>query len=247
MTNRSRSATALLFLVSLVTLTSPFDPSGSAEPTQYRTSLTFADRVAYQTAIEDVYWRHRIWPKDRPDPKPSFEAVMSRAQQQKKVEDYLRKSQALQEYWQKPISAEQLQAEIERMAKHGKQPEVLRELFEALDDDPFVIAECLARPALSERLLTTFYSHDQRFHGDLKRRAEADLRMLHSIGQMKQTSGTYSEIAFVRNDAGQIGDGAGRRVSLNSREWDQTVKMLAATFKAATQQSTRPPVAPYET
>ena len=44
---------------------------------------------------------------------------------------------------------------MERMAKRTKQPEVLRELFDALGNDPFVIAECLARPALAERLLTT--------------------------------------------------------------------------------------------
>ena len=80
--------------------------------------LTFADRVAYQRAIEDVYWRHRIWPKERPDPKPSLDAVMSQAQLEKKVTDYLRKSQALEDYWQRPITAEQLQAEMDRMAKH---------------------------------------------------------------------------------------------------------------------------------
>jgi hypothetical protein len=27
-------------------------------------TLTFAERVAYQRAIEEVYWRHRIWPKE---------------------------------------------------------------------------------------------------------------------------------------------------------------------------------------
>ena len=37
------------------------------------------------------------------------------------------------------------------MASHTKQPEVLRELFAALGNDPFVIAECLARPLLAER------------------------------------------------------------------------------------------------
>ena len=42
--------------------------------------LTFAERVAYQQAIEDVYWSHRIWPKERPDPKPPLDAVMSQAQ-----------------------------------------------------------------------------------------------------------------------------------------------------------------------
>src|SRR4029077_7927825 len=58
--------------------------------------LTFAERVAYQRAIEDVYWRHRIWPKERPDPKPSLDAVMSQAQLEKKDGDYLRDSEALE-------------------------------------------------------------------------------------------------------------------------------------------------------
>ena len=40
-------------------------------------SLSFADRVAYQRAIEEVYWRHRIWPKERPDSKPSLDAERS--------------------------------------------------------------------------------------------------------------------------------------------------------------------------
>src|SRR5206468_467813 len=101
--------------------------------------LTFGERVAYQRAIEDVYWRHRIWPKERPDPKPSLDAVISQAQLENKVEDYLRNSQALEDYWQRPITAEQLQAEMDRMAQQTKQPEVLRELFEALDNDPFVV------------------------------------------------------------------------------------------------------------
>src|SRR5438309_4273921 len=70
--------------------------------------LTFAERVAYQRTIEDVYWRHRIWPEERPDPRPSLDAVMSHAQLEKKVADYLRNSQALEDYWQRPITAEQL-------------------------------------------------------------------------------------------------------------------------------------------
>src|SRR5438876_6666184 len=88
-------------------------------------TLTFAERVSYQRAIEDVYWRHRIWPKERPEPKPSLDAVMSQAKLEKKVTDCLRKSQALEDYWQRPVTAEQLQAEMDRMAQHTKQPEVL--------------------------------------------------------------------------------------------------------------------------
>ena len=48
-------------------------------------TLTFEERVSYQRSIEEVYWRHRIWPKERPDPKPSLDAVMSQAQLEKKV------------------------------------------------------------------------------------------------------------------------------------------------------------------
>ena len=98
---------------------------GQREPRRQRT-LTFAERAAYQRAIEEVYWRHRIWPRERPDPKPSLDAVMSKAQLEKRVEDYLRKSRALEDHWQRPINAKQLQAEMDRMAQHTRQPEVLR-------------------------------------------------------------------------------------------------------------------------
>src|SRR5438128_3392558 len=115
MTGRIRSTSvAFLFLVSIVTLTSAFNlPNRSrdlspqltslkeAKPAQHRTTLTLLDRVAYQRAIEEVYWRHRIWPKENVAPKPPLDEVMSQAQIEKKVEDYLRNSQALEDYWQR--------------------------------------------------------------------------------------------------------------------------------------------------
>ena len=146
-----------------------FRPEASTKDSQR--TLTFPQRVAYQRAIEEVYWRHRIWPKERLDPKPSLDAVMSQAQLENKVTDYLRKSQTLADYWQRPVTAEQLQAEMDRMAKNTEQPDVLRELFEALGNDPYFIAECLARPALAERLET---------QGTLE--------------QLKQTNQTYNRI-----------------------------------------------------
>src|SRR5947209_15299522 len=80
-----------------------FQKAGIPSP---KRTLTFAERVAYQRAIEEVYWRHRIWPAERSDPKPSIDAVMSQVQLEKKVADYMRNSQALENYWQQPITAE---------------------------------------------------------------------------------------------------------------------------------------------
>ncbi len=172
--------------------------SVTAPPIQRNRTLTFADRVAYQRAIEEVYWRHRIWPKERPDPKPPLDKVMSQTEIEKKVEDYLRNSQALQDYWQRPITPDQLQAEMERIATHTKQPEVLREIFAALGNDPFVIAECLARPVLAERLLTELYAHDQRFHGELKGRAEAEPWRIRPVADGASGKTCHRHVATVK-------------------------------------------------
>src|SRR6266581_3693596 len=174
------------------TLLAFFGPEAPSNLSQR--TLTFEERVSYQRAIEEVYWRHRVWPKERPDPKPSLDEVMTQAQLEKKVADYLRKSQALEDYWERPITAEQLQAEMDRMAKHTRQPEVLRELFQALGNDPFIIAECLARPALAERLLTNWYAYAQRIHGELKQHAEADLQAHLPAAASAETGNTVEQI-----------------------------------------------------
>ncbi len=167
-------------------------PSTASHPAV--AGLTFTERVAYQRAIEDVYWRHRIWPKQRPDPKPSLNAVMSQMQLERKVRDYLRNSQALEDYWQRPLSAEQLQAEMERMASHTKQRDVLREIFEALGNDPFVIAECLAKPVLSERLLANF-GHAKEPLDSAQARAEKQMPKLMAGASANYTLPTISDAA----------------------------------------------------
>src|SRR5256886_11125160 len=105
------------------TLLAFFHPEAPAKVSNR--TLTFAERVSYQRAIEEVYWRHRIWPKERPDAKPPLDSVMLQSQLEKIVAEYLRKSQALEDHWQCPITVEQLQAEMDRMTQHTNHPEVL--------------------------------------------------------------------------------------------------------------------------
>src|SRR5437667_11298794 len=69
-------------------------PQGRGNASQR--TLTLEERVSYQRAIEDVYWRHRIWPKESPDPKHSLDAVMTHGQLEKKVVDCVRNSPALE-------------------------------------------------------------------------------------------------------------------------------------------------------
>jgi N-acetylneuraminic acid mutarotase len=178
-----------------------FDPSRS---------LSFAERIAYQTAIEDVYWRHRIWPVTNAGPKPSLDAVMSQAQIEKKVADYLRDSQALEDQWQSPITADQLQAEMERMASNTRQPEVLRELFEALGNDPFVIAECLARPILIQHLIADVLMQDKTGRFESLRTAETQMpnkvAAIDSIAKAVQVNRPYQLPVIASPSGGCIDD-----------------------------------------
>src|SRR5690242_19733167 len=66
-----------------------FSPAETLTKNSQRT-LTFEERVTHQQAIEEVYWRHRVWPKERPEPKPPLDAAMSQEQLEKKVTQYLR-------------------------------------------------------------------------------------------------------------------------------------------------------------
>jgi hypothetical protein len=196
-------------------------------------SLTFEERVAYQRAVEEVYWRHRIWPKENPGPKPPLAKVMPDAAIAAKVEDYLRKSNALEQYWNRPITAEQLQAEMDRMVKQTKHPAMLRELFEALNNDPSVIAECLARPLLVDRFIHSFYENDERFHGTLKAQAESDLKSYGDAASMKLMSGAYQETVWKKKDTNrkdEFGSEAENSISLDASEWQGWIERLQQKF-----------------
>ena len=135
--------------VALCILVLVFVSAASAAPPK---ALTLEDRVAARRAIEEVYWRHRTWPADNAGPKPSLDRVLPESAIRMRVEDDLRKSEALASLWHVEVGTAELQAEMRRMVTQTRDGEMLRELFAALHDDPYMIAECLARPLLVDRL-----------------------------------------------------------------------------------------------
>ncbi len=207
--------------------------------------LTFEQRVAAQRAIEDVYWRHRIWPKENPAPKPSLDAVMPESAIRAKVEDYLKKSNALEKFWGRPVTAIGLQAEMERMATHTRAGDVLREVFDALGNDPAVIAETLARQGLVDRLIRSWYARDGRFHNDVRRRAESALASHARMTELRGPGVSYVEQTW-RLAEGQRAEErterGDRTVVLGTDEWDALKAELAAVFAESTEpDSTLPP------
>ena len=126
--------------------------------------LDLERRVAAHRAVERVLFEHRIWPESNPGPKPAFEDVLPEYALRSRVEDVLRKSNALAAIWKRPIGNVELQAEIDRMVRDSHDPAMLQEMFNAVGRDPVLVAEAIARPALVDRLIRGWYKNDSRFH-----------------------------------------------------------------------------------
>jgi len=224
-----RTYGVVLVALASLTIATP-DAWTSHEPDADR-ALTFEGRVAAQRAIEEVYWRHRIWPPENPGPKPPLDAVMPESAIRAKVEDYLKKSNALEKWWRRPITAEQLQAELDRMARDTRDPRLLRELFDALGGDASLIVETLARQTLAERLIRSWYASDERFHGALKRKAEVALAACDEVACMREMGGEYHERTAKSDDGEAVGSGVAPRdavVNLDAEQWKSHLGRLAA-------------------
>ncbi len=198
------------------------------------TSRSLDRLVAARRAVEEVSWRRRIWPDANPGPKPSLDTFMSDAALRAKVTDGLRKSAALERYWGRPITPGQLQAEIDRMAARTRAPEILRELFSALGNDPALVAETLARPALADRMIRNAYALDDRMHGATRIRAEKAIARSHDLDSLVRAGGERSDATYVRAGARAAEpDGQGAEpesIVLESGEWNRRLESLASAF-----------------
>jgi N-acetylneuraminic acid mutarotase len=179
--------------------------------------LAFEERVACERALEEVRWDRRVWPATNPGSKPALGAVLKPGVLEERVRDSLLKSTALDAVWSRPLTNEQLQAEIDHMARNTRSPEILRELWAALGNDPSRIAECLARPQLADRLVRDWYAFDTRFHDPVRDRANEELERYGKSEWMRLLGGDYSESVWMLDV-----DGAGRpTVTLDERRFDE--------------------------
>jgi hypothetical protein len=79
-------------------------------------ALPFDRRIAYQRTLDAITWQNTLFPSQAD--KPSLAQVIPSELTHRKVEDSLRQSNALAELWSRPITPEQLQAEMENNGTH---------------------------------------------------------------------------------------------------------------------------------
>ena len=198
--------------------------------------LTFEQRVEAQKAIERVYWNHRLWPAQNPRAKPPLETVLPTDAIRARVQDYLKKSEALETFWGRPVRSAQLQAEMNRMARHTRDAQMLQELFDALGNDSFLIAETLARRSLVERLLRNWHADDERAHSRVKSRLQAALAKCDTVSCMRSLGGVYRETTWrLRREESprRTPPAFGTAVDLDPAEWDAHMAGLSGDLGAA--------------
>ncbi len=94
----------------------------------------------------------------------AFETRYGAASFERRLERHLKKAAVLEQRWRIAISGAELQAELDRMGRETRRPRKLRQLFAALGDDPDLIAEALARPALVDRKIRAAFRSDGEIH-----------------------------------------------------------------------------------
>jgi N-acetylneuraminic acid mutarotase len=184
--------------------------------------LTFEERVKAQEAIERVYYSHLLGTTR------SFEAAVPRGILEAKVRTYLKQSAALEKLWHTAVTADMLEREAGRMVAGSRMPERLDELFGALGNDPFVIQECLVRPALVSRLLDHFFSGDRALHLGERTAAESLRQALVGRAVDPRASSPNRRVAeMFRAGSGAAKSASGSAVALPAVEFSKLRARLA--------------------
>lgn len=208
---------------------------GPATAAAAQATLSFEQRVACREKVEDVYWAHRLWPRENRAPKPPREAVVPRSAIARRVEESLRYEAALSGVWGRPLTPEVVQAEIDREARSTRDPAMLRALWAALGNDPNLVAECLVRPELAERRIQELYAEDRALHATTRRRAESELAAATAGGgleALRAGTGRVTTMVWVEKGRGEERRLPAGTIALRGDEWAQLEGALDEAFPA---------------
>lgn len=172
------------------------------------------DRVRATRALEAVRVRHRALAADPGTPVPSIDEAFPEEIARHHVEDSLRQSAALAERFGRPVTPGDIAGELARMARDTKNPERLREYFDALGNDPVRIGEVLVRPLLVESRIREAFRRDALIHEGTRLAAERAVARFGLTPRLREVAPAWNEILMVdTGDEGADGsfDPAGRQ------------------------------------
>ena len=147
-------------------------------------------------------------------------------QLRKKVITNLKMEMSLNDLFNIDITSRMLQADINRMIRNSKNKKRLFEIFEALDNDPITIAECLSRPYLVRDKLQRNYIWNNRFHGELKKSVESELNLYLANTEDHVLSAITNFQRFELSTNENISNGKTNSIILSKEEFENKISQI---------------------
>lgn len=126
----------------------------------------FATLCADRTAVERVYYNHRLGTK------PPFEETMPPSLVTNLVQRDLHKETVLRKVYGVEITPSLLATEVRRINTTTRAPEMLAEIKAALGNDSEKFAQVFAKPILVDRLLRYKFVNDAALHAGIRHECE---------------------------------------------------------------------------
>lgn len=126
----------------------------------------FAALCADRTAVERVYYSHRLGDK------LPFDQTMPPTLVEKLVRDNLHKEAVLKKVYGIEITPAMVEVEVQRINTTTRAPEILAELKTALGNDTNRFARTVARPIVVERILRDKFDNDDVLQAPQRRQVE---------------------------------------------------------------------------
>lgn len=145
----------------------------------------FASLCADRTAIERIYYQHRLGMK------LPFGQTFPTTLIEQRVHDDLLKESVLRKNYDVEITAALIEAEVQRIDATTRAPEVLAELKATLGGDSVRFARAFARPIVVERLLRARFENDEALHANRRHEAEqarASLLAQKPVGDLSEVT-----------------------------------------------------------
>ena len=161
-----------------------------------------AERVADRTAVERVYYDHRLGTK------PPFELALPTTEVERLVKADLHKEALLARVYHVEVTSPQIVAEVKRIDRETRAPEMLAEIKAALGNDPARFARAVAKPIVVDRELRRRFENDDGLHRAQRKQVEAVREQIFALQRkenpwaavlnaMKEsTVGTVSEVKW---------------------------------------------------
>ena len=121
---------------------------------------------ADRTAVERVYYEHRLGSK------PPFEQILPPGAIEQLVQQDFLKEAVLSKTYAVEITPAQVALEVNRIDTTTRAPEVLNELKRVLGNDPARFGRAVAKPNIVQRELRERFENDDQLHAPLRGAAE---------------------------------------------------------------------------